>query len=180
MIAGWYHVAVSPGVAPAWRQMSSTTARRTAGGRPVGTTRYPSASRALSARLGLVMVLARDSGRWVGEVGEGEGQVQFQAVVAPAQVERYQLGHPGQAPVQRRAVDVQLSGGLLGLRPAPEVAPHGLAVGSGPLVQQRADAGADPLGRRRVAVEVLEGGVDAEAPPVGGPPELRDARRHVR
>src|SRR2546421_7109547 len=47
MIAGWYHVAGSSGVAPAWRQMSSTTASRIEGGRPVGTTMYPFASRAL-------------------------------------------------------------------------------------------------------------------------------------
>src|SRR5215510_12202046 len=50
MIAGWYHVAGSRGVAPAWLQMSSTTACRIEGGSPVGTMMYPSASRAL--RLG--------------------------------------------------------------------------------------------------------------------------------
>src|SRR5215475_15805380 len=50
MIAGWYHVAGSRGVAPAWLQMSSTTACRIEGGSPVGTMMYPSASRSL--RLG--------------------------------------------------------------------------------------------------------------------------------
>src|SRR3984957_260187 len=46
MGAGWYQVAGWLGVAPAWRQMSSTTASRIAAGRPVGSTTYPSASRA--------------------------------------------------------------------------------------------------------------------------------------
>src|SRR5258708_38985688 len=49
MVAGWYQVAGSSGVAPAWRQMSSTTALRIGAGRPVGSTTYPSASRVLRA-----------------------------------------------------------------------------------------------------------------------------------
>src|ERR1700722_8170771 len=49
MVAGWYQVAGSLGVAPAWRQMSSTTASRIEAGKPVGSTTYPSASRALRA-----------------------------------------------------------------------------------------------------------------------------------
>jgi hypothetical protein len=77
----------------------------------------------------------------VGEVGEGEGHVQFQAVFALAQVQRHHFGRTCQAPVQRRPVDVQLRGGLLGLGRALEVAPYGLPVRFGSLVQQRADAG---------------------------------------
>ena len=102
------------------------------------------------------MVLAGGPGGRVGEVGEAEGQMQFQAVFAPAQVQRYQFGRTGEAPVQRRPVDVQLRRGLLGPARALEVTPHGLPVRLGPLVQQRADARADPLECRRVAVQVLE------------------------
>lgn len=71
----------------------------------------------------------------VGEVGEGQGQVQLQAVAALVQVQPHQLGGTGEAPVERRAVDVQQPGGLLGLPGTVQIAAQGLPVRAGVAIQ---------------------------------------------
>jgi hypothetical protein len=100
--------------------------------------------------------------------------VEFQPVIATVQVDRQEVGHPGQAPVQGGPVDAQQRRGLLGVRATVQVGPDRGLVDRGALGQQRGYAAADPLRCRPVARQGLENGIAAQLAPVRGPAERRN------